>query len=87
VQGKSGTTSVAVTDFGVWTTKVKLAISGLPSGTSAQFSPDQVTSSSSLALSVGGNTPIGTYTLQITGTSNNLTQSTTVILTVLPRKS
>jgi hypothetical protein len=84
-QGKSGTTTVTVTNIG-WTEKVKLAILHLPSGASAQFSPDQATSTSSLTLSVGGNTPTGTYTLPVTGTSGGLTESTTVLLTVVPRK-
>jgi hypothetical protein len=63
---------------------VALSVSGLPSGASGNFNPASVTGSGSSTLSVttGTNTPPGTYTLTIMGTSGSLSHSTTAALTV-----
>ncbi|MFC4118757.1 M28 family peptidase [Nonomuraea zeae] len=52
---------------------VSLSASGLPSGTTASFSPSSVTSgnSSTLTLSVGSSTAQGTYPITVTGTGTS----------------
>jgi uncharacterized membrane protein len=69
---------------GNFSSNVVLSVSGLPQGTSGNFSPPNVdgTGSSTLNISVATNTPGGTYTLQIIGTGGGLTRSTTVTLNV-----
>jgi hypothetical protein len=59
-------------------------VSGLPTGTTANFSPATVTGSGSSTLTVttSGTTPVGTSSLTITGTSGTLTHSAGVTLVV-----
>jgi hypothetical protein len=62
--------------------------SGLPTGTSAVFSPISVTQSgdSKLTLSTSSSTPPGDYNLTITGTSGSLVKSTNVRLSVVAQQ-
>ncbi len=64
--------------------QVALAVSGLPAGATAAFAPTSVpaSGSSALSVSVAGNTPAGSYTLTITGTSGSLTHTATAHLVV-----
>ena len=66
---------------------VAFSCSGLPGETTCRFSPSSVTPGSSgansaLTLSTSGNTPRGTFSLQIVGTSGSTQHSATVQLTV-----
>ncbi|SMD25560.1 choice-of-anchor B family protein [Lentzea albidocapillata] len=63
---------------------VSLTASGLPSGTTASFSPSSVTAgnSSTLTISTGASTPPGTYSVTVTGTAPSATRTTTYTLTV-----
>jgi hypothetical protein len=65
---------------------VTLDVSGLPAGTSANFSPGSIviSGSSTLTLATSGATPPGTYPLTITGTSGSLVHHASVSLTVNP---
>jgi hypothetical protein len=54
----------------------------VPSRTSASFSPNPTSSSSTLTVSTGSRTTRGTYTLTIKGTSGSLTRTTGVTLVV-----
>jgi hypothetical protein len=84
VQGSSATYTVTVGAFQNFSGSVTLSISGLPSGTTASFSPSIVVSASPSALSVttSSSTPTDMYTLVISGTSGNLTHNATVTLGV-----
>jgi uncharacterized membrane protein len=62
---------------------VKLAISGLPNGVSASFSPNPTSYLSELTLQATNSAIPGEYTITITGTSGPLTASTTATLTVV----
>jgi hypothetical protein len=77
-----GNTSYTATVTGVsgFTGTVSLSVSGLPTGTSANFNPTSITGSGSSTLSVStlASAPPGNYTLTLTGTSGSLTHSTTV---------
>jgi hypothetical protein len=61
---------------------VQLAVSGLPSGVTAAYSPNPATTSSTLTLTAGSTVAAGQYTLNITGTSGSQQASTTVGLSI-----
>ena len=81
-QGTSGTAFVYVNPQYGFTGNVNFSVSGLPSGVTASFSPNPATGFSTLTLAANSSVPLGTKTLTITGTSGNLTATTTLILTV-----
>lgn len=63
---------------------VAMTISGLPTGATASFTPDQLPAggSTTLNVSTSSSTPAGTYQLTIRGTSGPLTRTATVTLVV-----
>lgn len=76
---------VTVTSIGGFGEAVHLAVSGLPTGITALFSSDLVTSgsgTSTLTLTTGPTAGAGTYSLSITGTSGSRTSSSGLMLTV-----
>lgn len=83
-RGQSTTYTVTIGSVNGFSSSVSLSVSGLPSRTSATFSPSSVTGSgnSTLTVKTGNRTTRGTYTLTIKGTSGSTTHSTTVTLTV-----
>ncbi len=81
-QGASGNYSVTVSPTNGFSSAVTFSVSGLPAGATGGFTPNPATASSTLAVTVGGSTPAGTYPLTITGVSGTLTHTTTVSLTV-----
>ena len=80
--GSSTTYTVSISPSGGFTDSVDLSVSGLPSGTSAEFSPDPASSSSTMTVTTTAATPGGTSTLTITGVSGGLTRTTTASLNV-----
>jgi serine protease len=86
--GGSVTYTATITPSGGFVGQVALAITGLPAGASASFSPTPLgvssttSGASALTVTVGAATPPATYTLTIAGTSGSLTRSTTVSLRV-----
>lgn len=82
LQGTSGNYTVTITPSGGFSSAVTLSVSGLPALTTAGFSSNPATGSSVLTVNVDPNTPVGTYTLTITGTSGTLTHTTLVTLVV-----
>ncbi len=83
-QGASGTSTIAVAPQNGFNGNVSLSVSGLPSGVTASFSPNPATTTSTLALMASGTAAIGTVTVAINGTSGNLTNTTSLSLTVNP---
>ncbi|HEY1256187.1 MAG TPA: cellulase family glycosylhydrolase [Terracidiphilus sp.] len=81
-QGKSGTDTIKITDVGGFAGSVAFAITGLPSGVTASFSPLSSTSSSVLTLTASTTATLGTVTVTITGTSGNATAKTSIVLNV-----
>ena len=81
-QGTSGTTVVDVFPEYGFSGNVNLAVSGLPNGVTASFSPNPATRTSTLTLTASSTASAGTSTLTITGTSGNLTATTTLTLGV-----
>jgi uncharacterized membrane protein len=51
--------------------EVTFTISGLPAGVTASFSPNPATQATTLTLSATSGTAVGTYTVNITGTSGS----------------
>ena len=85
-QGTSGTVTVATQGNDQFNSAIVLSVSGLPSGTTANFSPAQISSpgtgSSTLTISAGAVTPTGSYPLNLTGTAGSLTHSNAITLNV-----
>ncbi len=81
-QGTTTTTYVSVNSEYGFTGSVNLAVSGLPSGVTASFSPNPTTSTSTLTLTASGTATLGQYTLTVTGTSGTQTATTTISLGV-----
>jgi subtilase family serine protease len=83
LQGNSNTTEVYVNPQNGFNGNVSLAVSGMPSGVTADFAPNPTsTGSSVLMLMSSSTTSAGTYNLTITGTSGSLTATTTLALTI-----
>jgi hypothetical protein len=79
-QGSSGTGYVYVNPQYGFSGNVNLAVSGLPSGVTASFSPNPATGFGTLTVTAGSTAPVGQYTLTITGTSGTQTATTTITL-------
>ena len=82
VEGGSTNFSVTVAPVNGFSSQVTLSMTGLPAGAQGSFSPNPTTGSSTLTITTLSSTPVGAYTLTISGTSGALTHSTTVILSV-----
>jgi uncharacterized membrane protein len=82
VQGNGTSYNLTINPLNGFSGSVNFSIAGLPTGASGSFTPNPGTLSSSLAVQTASNTPAGSYTLTITGTSGTLTRTTTVTLVV-----
>lgn len=81
--GAAANYTVSVTPSGFFSESVALSIKGLPTGAKTTFSPASLLSgTSTLKVSTTTSTPLGTYTLTITGASGNLSHKATVTLKV-----
>ena len=85
-QGNQGTSTITTAVSGGFNSSISLSASGVPSGTSVAFNPGTIgapgNGSSAMTLTVGSNTPVGTYPITVTGSGGGVQQSTTVTLTV-----
>ncbi|MEA2238336.1 MAG: hypothetical protein QOC81_3060 [Thermoanaerobaculia bacterium] len=82
-QGTATTYTVTVTPANGFSGSVNLAVTGLPSGASGTFSPNPATTTTTLSITTTGSTPLGSYSLTITGTSGAITHSTSATLVML----
>ena len=84
VRGGNVPYTVTASALNGFTETVNFSVSGLPSGATAGFAPASVTGSGSSTLTVttAAGTPVGTYTLQITGATATLSHSVNVALSV-----
>jgi uncharacterized membrane protein len=83
--GSSASYTVTVTPSSGFTGTVNLSASGMPSGTTASFSPPSITNGSGtsiLTLSTMSSTPAGVSTVTVTATSGSLVHTTSIGLTV-----
>jgi hypothetical protein len=81
-EGASNTSYIYITPQNGFTGNVNLAVSGLPSGVTATFSPNPTTNTSTLTLSASNSATPGATTVTLTGTSGALTQTTSFVLTI-----
>ncbi|MGC1449786.1 MAG: protease pro-enzyme activation domain-containing protein [Candidatus Sulfotelmatobacter sp.] len=83
-QGHAGTSTITSTVTGGFSGAIALTATGQPSGVAVGFSPTSITGagSSTLTMTVGSSTAVGTYTITVTGTSGSTVATTTVSLTV-----
>ena len=84
--GSSTTSTISVTPQNGFSGAVTLSTTGLPSGVTASFSTNPVTSgnSATMTLTAASNAAIETFTVNINGTSNSLSSTATLSLTVAP---
>jgi uncharacterized membrane protein len=85
-QGTSGASVISTTVSGGFNSAVSLAVSGLPAGVTASFSPASIAApgngSSTLTLSASSTATTGTVSLSITATGGSVSHTTTIALTV-----
>lgn len=83
-QGSTANYTVTLTDRGGFANTVNFSVSGLPTGVSSTFAPTSLATSgsSTLSISTAASTPLGSYTLTISGSDGVLTHTTTVTLVV-----
>jgi len=83
-QGSGATTTISTTLTSGSAQSIQLSAGGLPSGSGASFNPATINSgdSSTLALTAGTATPVGTYSVLVTATGTRATHSATVSFTV-----
>jgi hypothetical protein len=85
-QGSSATSSISTSITGSFNSAVTLSASGLPSGTTASFSPTTIgapgSGSSTMTVTVGASTATGSYTITVTGSGGGKTHTTSISLTV-----
>ena len=81
-QGSSGQTTITLNALNGFKGNVTLSVAGLPSGVTATFGTNPLTSTSTLTLTASATATLGTSTVTITGTSGTLTKSTTMGITV-----
>ncbi|HKV64738.1 MAG TPA: galactose oxidase-like domain-containing protein [Candidatus Acidoferrum sp.] len=84
IQGNGTNYTITITPANGFSGTVSFSASGLPSGAAATFTPSTVSGQGSTTLNVAtaSSTPVGSYTLTITGSSGALTHSVTAKLTV-----
>lgn len=87
-QGKSVSFTVNVNSTNGFTGTVGLAVSGVPTGSTGTVSPTSVdlaagsAKSAALTFAAGKSTPLGAYTLTLTGTSGKKVHTATVSVTI-----
>jgi len=81
-QGTSSTSSVYLSPQYGFSGSVNFAVSGLPSGVTASFSPNPATGNVVLTLTASSTASLGQYMATITGTSGSLSVTTPLIVTV-----
>jgi len=83
--GTSASITMSLARLNGFNSAVGLAISGLPQGVKATFSPASIaagSSTSTVTLAVASGTPAGTTALSVTGTSGSITQTQIITLAV-----
>jgi hypothetical protein len=84
--GNQGSSTITSTLSGGFNSAIALSASGIPSGTTVQFNPSTIpapgSGTSTMAITVGSSTALGTYPIRVTGNGGGVQQTTTVTLTV-----
>lgn len=87
VQGQTGSTALNIARAGGFGGAVTLSATGLPTGTTATFTPATATGAQAqLAIVVSTATPVGSYPITVRAVGNGVRDATTTVaLTVTPR--
>jgi hypothetical protein len=84
--GNQGSSTITTTVSGGFNSAITLSASGMPPGTTVSFDPNPISApgsgNSTMTISVGSNTPTGTYAIIVTGNGCGTQQAATVSLTV-----
>jgi hypothetical protein len=90
-QGNQGTSTITTTISGGFNSPISLSASGAPSGTTVSFNPQTIPApgagNSTMTITVGGSTPLGTYPITVTGDDGETQQNAVVSLTVTSPKN
>jgi subtilisin family serine protease/uncharacterized membrane protein len=84
-RGKSATSTVTESTTGGFAGTVALTAAGLPTGVTATFSPSSLTAtkkSSTLTLKTKTTSPVGSYTVTVSGKSGTTTKTATIQVTL-----
>ncbi len=84
LKGNSGTSTITSTATGGFSSAITLSATGQPTGVSVTLSPASISASgtSTMTMAVDSSAPMGTYNVTVTGTSGDVTETTTLFLTV-----
>ncbi len=86
-QGSAGNTTATTTLLAGFNNPISLSASGVPAGTTLTFNPQSLPApgagSSAITLTVGANTPLGTYPITITGNGGGMQHNATIQLMVI----
>ena len=85
-QGNQGTSTITTTIMGGFNSAISLSSSGAPMGSSVSFNPTTIAApgagTSTMTITVGSSTPLGTYPITVTGSGGGKQHNVTVTLTV-----
>ena len=85
-QGSPGTSTITTTVSGGFSSSISLSATGVPTGTTVSFNPSMILApgagSSTMTITVGASTPVGTYPITVTGNGGGIQRTATVTLTV-----
>lgn len=82
VSGGSATSTITLVGANGFSGSATLAVSGLPAGITASFSPSTISTTSLVTFTAGATTAPGSYSGKVTATSNGVSASTSIALTV-----
>jgi kumamolisin len=84
VQGGSGMSTITSTVTNGFDSGISLSATGQPTGVTVILSPTSITGAgtSTMTITVGSSTVVGTYRIMVTGTSGSITEIVTVTLAV-----
>ncbi|MGB8887736.1 MAG: Ig-like domain-containing protein [Candidatus Korobacteraceae bacterium] len=85
-QGNQGVSTITTTASGGFNSSITLSASGAPAGTTVGFNPSTISApgsgTSTMTITVGSSTPVGSYPITVTGNGGGIQQNATVTLTV-----
>jgi hypothetical protein len=84
-QGSQGTSTITTTVSGSFSSTISLSASGAPSGTTVGFNPSAITGTgtSTMTITAGSSTALGTYPLTVTAKGGGIQHNTTITLKVV----
>ncbi len=87
VQGNQGTSTITTTVSGGFNNAISLSAAGAPSGTTVSFNPSSIAApgggSSTMTITVGSSTAVGTYSITVTGKGGATQHNATITLKVV----